>query len=84
MAHANIHAEFDAVGISFMNCTNSLLCGRGRPFGGKAILWSKRLCDYVKPVTPDGETCVMGIEFVLHGVKYLIEMYIHHILAHPM
>ena len=56
---SNVHAEFHAVGLSSMVCTNSLLCGR--PFGGMAILWSKHLCDYVKPVILEGENRVMGI-----------------------
>jgi hypothetical protein len=43
----------------------------GRPFGGLAILWSKKLGHLCKPVIYEDDSNIIGLELTLRKVKYL-------------
>ena len=65
----DIDSNFHAKGLSSMNIQDGLLTGR--PYGGLAVLWSKKLGNQCKPVIYGDDTRVMSLELTISSVKYL-------------
>ena len=64
-----IDRNFHGKGVSSMDISDSLITGR--PYGGLAILWSKKLGHQCKCITFGDDTAFMGFEFMRGGIKYL-------------
>ena len=45
---SSLHPDFYAIGCSAVNVTDNVL--KGRPYGGTAILYNKKLANAIKPV----------------------------------
>lgn len=66
---SKVNDNFYYKGFSSMNTDSALI--RGRPHGGIAILWTKRLGQECKPVTFGNDATLIGLEVTISDVLYL-------------
>ena len=67
---SRVDEQFYYKGLSSMDTSSTLISGR--PFGGLAILWSKRLGTACKPVLFGVHSDVMGLMLPIADVQYLL------------
>lgn len=65
-----VNTNFYYKGISSMDCNSKLFTGR--PFGGLAILWSKKLGTQCTPVMYGSQNNILGLTITMSQVSYLL------------